>query len=255
MNYGGIIGEHFTLNYKSSAELKAIAKEQSLGKYGTLIGANLLILAIQLLVSGFSTVSGTGSILLIIINSLITIIINILLGVLVSGRAYLYMNLLYSQPVATADVFFGLRQQPQKAVTIQALFVLVDFIASVPAQLFVIRYSATRAASDVTTAFLLLGIGLIINIIVGLIYSQAFYILHDFPDRSAKEILATSRRLMKGNVLRLFYLNVSFIPLYLLGAITMFIPLLWVSAYRNATNCAFYQDLVATTAGQENTTD
>ena len=140
-------------------------------------------------------------------------------------------------------------------MTIQALFVLVDFIASVPAQLFVIRYSATRAASDVTTAFLLLGIGLIINIIVGLIYSQAFYILHDFPDRSAKEILATSRRLMKGNVFRLFYLNVSFIPLYLLGAITMFIPLLWVSAYRNATNCAFYQDLIATAAGQQTTTD
>ena len=243
------------MNYKSSAELKAIAKEQSLGKYGTLIGANLLILAIQLLVSGISTVSGTGGVLLIIINSLITIIINILLGVLVSGRAYLYMNLLYSQPVAAADVFFGLRQQPQKAVTIQALFVLVDFIASLPAQLFIIKFSNTRSYNDMAIALLLLGIGIIINVIVGLIYSQSFYILHDFPDRSAKEILKTSRKLIQGNIFRLFYLNVSFIPLYLLGAITMFIPLLWVSAYRNATNCAFYQDLIATAAGQATTTD
>ena len=243
------------MNYKSSAQLKAVAKEQSLGKYGTLIGANLLILAIQLLVSGFSTVSVTGNILLIIINTLITIIINILLGVLVSGRAYLYMNLLYSQPVATADVFFGLRQQPQKAVIIQSLFVLVDFIGSVPAQIFAIRYYATGSSTDAAAALLLLGIGLIINIIVGLIYSQSFYILHDFPDKSAKEILATSRRLMKGNMFRLFYLNVSFIPLYLLGIVTMFIPLLWVVVYRNATNCAFYQDLIATAAGQQTTTD
>ena len=182
----------------------------------------------------------------------IHIIINILLGVLVSGRAYLYMNLLYSQPVSTSDIFFGLRQQPQKAVTIQALFVLVDFIASIPAQIFMTRYITTRASSDMTAAVFLLGIGLIINIVVNLVYSQSFYILHDFPDRSAKEILATSRRLMKGNIFRLFYLNVTFIPLYLLGIITMFIPLLWIGVYRNAANCAFYQDLIAKAAGQEN---
>ncbi len=243
------------MNYLSSAQLKAIAKEKSLGKYGTLIGANLTILAIQLLVSGFSAPSGTRSILLIIIYSLITIIINILLGVLVSGRAYLYMNLLYSQPVSTSDIFFGLRQQPQKAVTIQALFVLVDFIARLPAQIFMTRYITTRASSDMTAAVFLLGIGLIINIVVNLVYSQSFYILHDFPDRSAKEILATSRRLMKGNIFRLFYLNVTFIPLYLLGIITMFIPLLWIGVYRNAANCAFYQDLIAKAAGQENLTN
>ena len=243
------------MNYLSSAQLKAIAKEKSLGKYGTLIGANLTILAIQLLVSGFSAPSGTRSILLIIIYSLITIIINILLGVLVSGRAYLYMNLLYSQPVATSDIFFGLRQQPQKAVTIQALFVIVDFVASIPAQVFMTKYIANRSSSDMTASVFLLGIGLIVNIIVNLIYSQSFFILHDFPDRSAKEILATSRRLMKGNIFRLFYLNVTFIPLYLLGIITMFIPLLWIGVYRNAANCAFYQDLIAKAAGQENLTN
>ena len=243
------------MNYKSSAQLKAIAKEKSLGKYGTLIGANLTILAIQLLVSGFSVPTGPSSILLAIINLIISLIINILLGVLVSGRAYLYMNLLYSQPVAASDIFFGLKQQPQKAVIIKAFFVLIDFVISIPPQIFIIRYYSTKSQSDVAAAALLLGIGLIILAIIRLIYSQAFFILHDFPDRSAKEILSTSRRLMKGNIFRLFYLNASFIPLYLLGVITMFIPLLWIGAYRNATNCAFYQDLIAKAAGQENTTD
>jgi uncharacterized membrane protein len=50
---------------------------------------------------------------------------------------------------------------------------------------------------------------------------------------------------MKGNKFRLFYLNVTFLPLYLLGCVTLFIPLLWVSVYRYATTCAFYQDLIA----------
>jgi uncharacterized membrane protein len=237
--------------YKSSEQLKAIAKEKALGKYGTLIGANIIIFAIQLIISGATTISTTGSILLIIIYNLITLICNILLGLLVSGKAYLYMNLLYSQTVSTADIFFGLRQQPQKAVIIRSVFVLADFITSIPAELFLIRYQLYGSQNDLAALILSVAIGLLINIIVYLTYSQAFFILHDFPDRSAKEILATSRRLMKGNKLRLFYLNVTFIPLYIFGCITLFIPLLWVGVYRYATTCAFYQDLIQAAAGQQ----
>ncbi len=236
--------------YKSSEQLKAIAKEKALGKYGTLIGANIIIFAIQLIISGATTISTTGSILLIIYN-LITLICNILLGLLVSGKAYLYMNLLYSQTVSTADIFFGLRQQPQKAVIIRSVFVLADFITSIPAELFLIRYQLYGSQNDLAALILSVAIGLLINIIVYLTYSQAFFILHDFPDRSAKEILATSRRLMKGNKLRLFYLNVTFIPLYIFGCITLFIPLLWVGVYRYATTCAFYQDLIQVAAGHQ----
>ncbi len=237
-------------SYKSSAELKAIAKEQSLGKYGTLIGANILIYAFQILVSGITTVSTSGSILFVIINNLITLIVNILLGILVSGKAYLYMNLLYSQPVSTADVFFGFRQQPQKAVVVQSVFVLVDFLVSIPAQIFMILYINNPSYNLMGAMIIALAIGLIINVYVSLVYSQSFFILHDFPDRSTKEILATSRRLMKGSKLRLFYINVSFLPLYILGCIAMFVPLLWIGVYRYATSCAFYQDLIQV-AGRE----
>ncbi len=237
-------------NYKSTAELKGIAKEQSLGKYGTLIGANVLIFAIQLLVSGITTVSTSGSIIIVIINNLISLIVNILLGLLMSGKAYLYMNLLYSQPVATSDIFFGFRQQPQKAVVIQSVFVLVDFLVSIPTQIFMILYINKPSTNLMAAMIFALAIGIIINVYISLVYSQSFFILHDFPDRSAKEILATSRRLMQGNKFRLFYLDVSFIPLYILGCIAMFVPLLWIGVYRYATSCAFYQDLISV-AGQE----
>ena len=235
-------------SYKSSAELKGIAKEQSLGNYGTLIGANVMIFAIQLLVSGITTVSTSGSILIVIINNLITLVVNILLGILMSGKAFLYMNLLYSQPVSTADIFFGFKQHPQKAVVIQSVFVIVDFLVSIPAQIFMILYINKPSSNLMAAMVFALAIGLIINVYISLVYSQSFFILHDFPDRSAKEILSTSRRLMKGNKFRLFYLNVSFIPLYILGCLAMFIPLLWIGVYRYATTCAFYQDLIATAA-------
>ena len=231
--------------YKTTTQLKGIAKEKSLGRYGTLIGANLLILAIQILAMTITTVSSGGSIILIVINSLISIIVSILLGLLMSGKAYLYMNLLYSQNVATSDVFYGLRQNSQKAVIIQAVFVLVDFVVSLPSQIFLIMYMRSQTPDLMALVLVSWALGFFIDIFVYLVYSQAFFLLHDFPDRSAKELLATSRRLMRGNKFRLFYLNVSFIPLYILGAIALFVPILWVSVYRYATTCAFYQDLIS----------
>ncbi len=236
-------------NYKSTPQLKAIAKEKSLGRYGTLIGANLIIIAIQLFVTAITTFSTGGSIILIVINNLITLIVNILLGLLMSGKAYLYMNLLYSQTVQTSDIFYGLKQNPQKAVTIQALFVIVDFLVTIPTQILLVLYERQPSTTSIAYISFALSVGLIVDVYVYLTYSQAFFILHDFPDRSAKEILATSRHLMKGNRFRLFYLNVSFIPLYILGAVAMFVPLLWVSVYRYATTCSFYQDLIAGAAG------
>lgn len=231
--------------HKSSAQLKAIAREKSLGRYGTLIGANLTIIAINLIISGFAGVSAGNSILLVIIGNLISVIINILLGVLVSGKAYLYMNLLYSQNVSVSDIFFGLKQQPQKAVIIQSVFVVADFLLTIPLTILMMQYMTGPDMRFIGAMFILIAVAIIVEVYIYLLYSQSFFILHDFPDRSAKEILSTSRHLMKGNMFRLLYLHISFIPLYLLGVITLFVPLLWVSAYREATVCAFYQDLIA----------
>ncbi len=241
-------------NHKTTAQLKAIAKEQSLGKYGTLIGANLMIFAIQFFISAITTVSTSGSIIFIVINNIITIIVNILLGLLMSGKAYLYMNLIYSQPVSTSDIFFGLKMQPQKAVIIQAFFVVIDFLTSLPGQLFFLQYQRTNSVNMLLCTIFITLLGLLINLIVYLNYSQTFFLLHDFPDRSAKELLATSRRIMRGNKFRLFYMIVSYIPLYILGCVTMFLPLLWVAVYRYASTCAFYQDLISC-AANKNTSD
>lgn len=239
----------------SAAQLKSIAKERSLDKYGTLITANVLIFVIQLIISGITTVSSSGSIIIFIINQIITLVVNILLGILVSGKAYLYMNLVYSQTISASDIFFGLRQHPEKAVILQSLFVVVNFLASIPAKLIFFFFYRTQSPNLYYILLIVLACGTIVNIYVSLTYSQVFFLLHDFPERSAKELLLTSKNLMQGNRFRLLYLNLSFIPIYILGIVSLFIPLLWISVYRYASVAAFYQDLIAkaanTASGQE----
>ncbi len=227
------------------AELKATAKERSIDKYGSLISANIIIFIIQLIISGITTVGTSGSIIFFVINLIINLIVNILLGVLVSGKAYLYMNLVYSQPIAASDIFFGLKQHPQKAVIIQSVFVLVDFFVSLPASVLLFMVQRTPTQSGYIAMIIALLVGFIVNLYVSLVYSQSFFLLHDFPERSAKELLRSSRRLMQGNKLKLLALYLSFIPLYLFGILTLFIPLLWISVYRYATIAVFYQKLIS----------
>ncbi len=232
-------------NYYTSSQLKAVAKERALDRYGTLILANILIFFIQVFISGITTVTSSGNVFIFIINQFISLIVNILLGILVSGKAYLYMNLVYSQTISVSDIFFGLKQHPEKAVAIQSVFVIVDFLVSLPGSLllFFVRTNPSNLLYIEMIAAII--VGLIVNIIVSLVYSQAFFLLHDFPDRSAKELLATSRKLMKGHKRRLFTLYLSFIPLYIFGVLTVFVPLLWISVYRYATVAVFYQNLIS----------
>ena len=239
----------------STAQLKAIAKERALDRYGTLIFANILIFAIQVLISGITTVVSSGNIIIFVINQIINLIVSILLGILSSGKAYLYMNLVYSQTISASDIFFGLKQHPEKAVVIQSVFVIANFVVSLPSSLILFFAGQSSSIDLYLTNIIILTIGIIFNIYISLVYSQAFFLLHDFPDRSAKELLSTSRHLMKGNKLKLLLLELSFIPLYIFGIITLFIPLLWISVYRYASVAVFYQNLISdagnTTTGKE----
>lgn len=229
----------------STAQLKAIAKERALDRYGTLIFANILIFVIQVLISGITTVASSGSIIIFVINQLISLIVSILLGILSSGKAYLYMNLVYSQTISASDIFFGLKQHPEKAVVIQSVFVIANFVVTLPSSLILFFTNQSSSIDLYLTNIIVLIVGIIINIYISLVYSQAFFLLHDFPDRSAKDLLATSRRLMKGKKLKLFLLELSFVPLYIFGIITLFVPLLWISVYRYASVAVFYQKLIS----------
>ena len=79
---------------------------------------------------------------------------------------------------------------------------------------------------------------------INLRYSQVYYLLLDFPDYSAKELLKMSWKLMKGNVGRLLYIQVSFLPLTLAGLLSFGIGLLFVQPYQNMTYTLFYLDLI-----------
>lgn len=236
--------------FKSSAELKASARERLLGHYGTVIGAELITLALS------GTASLAVSLLVDISTALGTVIyyailffISILMGLFTSGTCYLYLKLICGRPVSVGDLFYGFQLSPDKAITVQAWFTLLTYASSLPQFILTYKISAVGYQTEKILPLLLpyalsLIFSGVVSVVLGLLYSQTFYLLHDFPQYTAQELLKKSRRLMVHHKGRLFYLYVSFLPLMLLGLFSFGLALLWVTPYMTATQTVFFLDLI-----------
>lgn len=232
--------------FKSSAELKSLAKEHMFGKYGVSIGATLVVSLITGFISMFSTIFlDTTTVIGLILNFLISFIISVLTGLFVSGEAYFYLKIACGQQVTFSDIFYGLKLFPNKAVLIQLFLAVWIYVAMLP--MTIISYLVIKnPSSAVLMLFYSLSMILymVVSVVISIVYAQVFYLLHDFPNYSTKELIVMSRKIMKSSMGRYFYLTVSFIPLILLGILSCGIALLWIVPYMNTTYAEFFLDLM-----------
>lgn len=94
-----------------------------------------------------------------------------------------------------------------------------------------------------------LGIG---AIILGYAYSMFPYLIHDYPELTAREALKMSRQMMRGYKWKLFVLHLSFIGWLLLCIVTLGIAVLFIDPYMQTASAFFYEDLKAKTIVEEN---
>lgn len=236
--------------FKSSAELKASAREHLLGHYGTTIGAFMIVGAITGTVSltvgllvDLSTIPGT------IIYYAIMFLVSVLTGLFSSGSAYLYLKLICGRPVSVGDLFYGFQLCPDKAITIQAWITLITYLSSLPQ--IILNYMMLANVNHLDKMMSLMlpyALSLIlsgtVSVMLSLFYAQTYFLLHDFPQYTAKELLQKSRHLMVHHKGRLFYLYVSFLPLMLLGLLSCGLAMLWIIPYMAATEAEFFLDLI-----------
>lgn len=81
------------------------------------------------------------------------------------------------------------------------------------------------------------------GIIALLSYSMTFFILSDQPLINATDALNRSKKIMKGDKLKLFYLYLRFLLLTLLCILTLGIGFLWLIPYMHVTMAMFYDDI------------
>lgn len=229
---------------KTSSQLKQGARGIMIGKYRNAIS---IFLVSDLIVSTLSLFTTTASSSYIgqIIGFLISFIIVLFGTILTVGQCSFYLNIACNGPYQFSDLFTGFKVHPDKIIITQLIIQLLTTLPILPG-IGVMLYSFR--AYNIIIVFLLgcflLILGTGISWWISLKYSQVYYLLLDFPDYSAKELLRMSWKLMKGNAGRLLYLQVSFIPMTLAGLLSFGIGLLFVLPYQNMTYTLFYLDLI-----------
>lgn len=81
------------------------------------------------------------------------------------------------------------------------------------------------------------------GVVKGYSYSLSYYVLADNPDMTQSEAREESMRLMEGNKMRLFLLELSFLGWTLLGVLSCGILMFWIQPYIQATGALFYDEL------------
>lgn len=233
-------------DYLSSTSLKSRAKGQLLGKYGTLAGTYAVHALCVSALSGITSLFlNPGSIIEYIIYFAVSFLISIFSGLFSYGETYIYLKTSCGHQPALSDLFYGFRQTPDRVIRVAVIFSLISYLLNLPVFLFSLLPEETLLNGYGMLLFsLLIVVCAVIGIVLMLTYSQSYYLLLDFPDYSAGEALKKSRAIMKGSKGRLFYIDLTFVPLLLLCVLTCGIGFLWLMPYMQAAKANFYLDLV-----------
>ena len=93
------------------------------------------------------------------------------------------------------------------------------------------------------TLIVFLGLILLVvpGIILGLMYSQVFFILADDPDIGVTEAFNMSSKMMKNNMWQLFMLNLEALLYLIAGVFTLLIWWVWLIPRYSVAYAGFYE--------------
>lgn len=246
--------ENLMPTYKSFAELKALARMQMRGNNTALIGAFLLQELIALLASSLLIVfipgTDTAS---TILSFVVSLVLQLLIGIVQIGAHLLFLHAACNMRCQISDLFSAFRSNTDKAIKVQIPLVLISAICSLPSTIYSWHIGYTEDYTLLMNSYLIMIGGLLVNAFIMLFLFPLLYLYLDFPDQEIDELYRKSVSIMKGNKLRLFLLELSFIPAMLLGFVTCGLALFWVIPYRNVTLTNFYLDIMSQRNKQQQT--
>lgn len=245
--------------YSRCYQLKDKAKDMLRGKYrpamylcvlSTLISMSARLFVDDCMQPLLSAVSGLSDELTpwsllpsFFLSSAASFLLTTLLGIFRLGTALFFLNMACGQPCSLGDLFYGFRQvNAAKAATISAAQALVELAGLIAFRFFLNCYSRTHSPDWLLAAVAALAVGSCIMIPMTLSLALSFYLMLDFPDKSAKELMHSSVRIMKGHKKRLFLMELSFMPLMALGLCSFYIGFLWIMPYVQMTYAYFFLD-------------
>lgn len=250
------------MNRTSISDLKAKAKDQLLGNYGTAAGSFALyfviVYSVYMIVMSAMGVSFIGtrngneavqSVLSEVITQLVTIAITALASTMSTGFIYVIRRISDEEAASVSDIFFVFRNHPDKVIIISLFMSVPQTILMIPSMI-VSRFmydpdgEALGVDGKMFMIYIILAVlALIISVIIDIYIGMAYQIYIDDPEDGVMNMIKGSIGMMRGNAFRYFYLLLSFIGYALLVVLSLGVTILWVFPYQLMAITEFYKDL------------
>ncbi len=245
---------------RSFSRLKADSRQNLAGHYMTfflalLVAGGLFFLADSFLYNILSPLL-SGNVFVAFLSSLmVSFLLSSFYSLLEAGVLFISLNISRRSEASMQDLFLAFRYHPETAVMISLIISLIRTLCALPFDILSAIYfpdgflnpPAVGSGAGAVMAYSLLLAALILNIVLNVVilfsYSQAFYLYIDHQEYNAVSCLKESRRLMSGNKLRYFLLNLSFLGYGVISILSMGIGFIWTIPYYEVSLSGFYMDL------------
>lgn len=252
---------------RRSSDYKIVAKQKLFNKYGTLAAATVIygviivgiviaitfVYAMNLLSKGvFNSVETMDAYInetsmsytYAFVYQAATILIGAILSTLLVGIQYMSLKVARGQDIKVSDMFYVVKNYPDKVIIIYFIQQLLMFLFNVPANVFAMISNSdfTPIVWDVAYYVFLIA-GNIANLIILTLFSQAMFIYIDNPTEKSITCIETSIRVMKKNIGSYMRLLISFIPINIMAIFTFGFGFIWVIPYQNTTYALYYMQL------------
>lgn len=258
---------------RKTSEIKAMAKERMYPRLSSLVGAVLIfggifiglafIIAIiytsQLISQGvFASeealleymqsiydVNSSGSVLDTIISYAFEIILGALLATLSTGFMFVCLKAARNEDFKASDIFAVYKMNPDRIICIYLIGFVIKFICTLPSYA-IDRFMPVEEGLSIAglLSFVIGILSYVLQLIVTVLLSQAYFIYIDNPDQNSILTVKSSFEMMKNKALFGPYLLlvISFIPWYIVVACTFGFALLWVLPFINIAYALFYMN-------------
>ncbi len=233
---------------RSMRDWKWNARQALGGKWSTVIMAQIIVSFINLFAGKLTALLFPGQGMKdLILSQVFSFIVTLVICVFTAGLYYMYLNIARGKTYSFGNLIFFFKNQPDRVIVASFVMALIAWVTSLPAGYYL--YGADMGVTveqqmAVMQTYLMLSLaGIILNVLLTVPFTLAYYILADEENLNGLGALKRSMQLMKGKIGKFILLQLSFFPWFLLCMFTMGVGLLWLMPYMQMTDVMFYRDI------------
>lgn len=226
-------------------ELKRIARGNLTGKYAGLIRifvfCNLITSLVEMPFSmmtndiQFSTQN--------IIYYIAIVLIGIAAVVLTGGQYRIHLSVARSGQLHPADLFYPVKYHADRYIFTELILFGISLITMIPMIGGIILIYTQEDIKYYIGVLVLAIVSFILSTYISLTYDLVYFVLNDHEELGMMKALKFTKELIHTHRGRYLYLQLSFLPMLLLVALSFGTAVFWVQPYMTQTTTLFYLDI------------